>query len=498
MIQMANLLFIAIDLGAESGRCMAGSFDGDRIRLQEVKRFPNGPVRVAGHLHWDVLRLFEEIKGGLRACAALGGEVAGIGLDSWGVDFALLDRHDALVGNPYHYRDRRTEGMLAEAFRRVTKQEIYRRTGIQFMPINTLYQLLSMVVCKDPALEVAQTLLMIPDLFNFWLCGTKGCEFTDATTTQCYDPTAGDWAWDLLERLSIPQRIFPRVIPPATVLDALRDEVAEETGLGRVPVIAPACHDTAAAVAAVPAAGPDFAYIISGTWSLVGVEVRAPILSDAAMQANFANEGGVCGTYRFLKNVMGLWLLQECRRVWAQDRPVTYEELIELARRAPPFGPIVDPDDERFLRPTDMLAAIRSACEETGQPVPDTRGAVVRCILESLAVKYRWVVERLEAITGRPIRVIHIVGGGSRNELLCQLTADATGRPVYAGPAEATALGNALVQAMALGRLGGLDDIRAVVRRSVQVALYEPHPDPRWEEAAERMSRSDHRPGVEG
>jgi rhamnulokinase len=483
---MAVLRFAACDLGAESGRCMLGSFDGGRVALHEARRFPNEPVRVTSGLHWDALRLFGEILLGLRAAASEQGRLDGIGVDAWGVDFALLDSRDALIGNPYHYRDRRTEGVLPEALRLARREEIYAQTGIQLMPINTLYQLFIMVRERDPALAHAQTLLMMPDLFNFWLSGEKACEATEATTSQCYDPKVGAWATELLERFGIPPRIFPRVIGPAAVLAPLRTEVAEGIEAGGAPVIAGACHDTAAAVAAIPAQEPGFAYISSGTWSLVGTEVAEPILSPAAMQANLTNEGGVAATLLH-RNVMGLWLLQQSRRQWERDGAVTYDELLEAARRSQPFGPIIDPDDEQFLRPTDVPGSIRGVCKRSGQPVPDDHGAVVRCILESLAVKYRWVIDRLEEVTGRRIPVVHIIGGGSRNTLLCQLAADAMGRVVRAGPAEATAMGNVLVQAMALGHIGSLDELRSVVRASTPVVDYTPHPDPRWDAALDQL-----------
>src|SRR5206468_1511995 len=397
----AALEFVACDLGAESGRCMLGQFDGERVALSELSRFPNGPIQISGSLHWDVLRLFGEIVGGLRRCARDGHRPAGIGLDTWGVDFALLDRAGNLLGNPYHYRDRRTQGMLDEAFRRAPREDIFAATGIQFMPINTLYQLLSLVIHRDPQLQQAQALLMMPDLLNFWLCGRKACEFTDATTSQCVDPRTRDWATSLLQRLQIPTHILQPIVPPATVLGPLRSEVAADAGLDSIAAIAAVCYDTAA--------------------------------------------------------------------------------------EAPAFGPIIDPDDEQFLRPADMPAAIRAACRESGQPEPAGRAAMIRCILESLALKYRWVIDRLEEVSGRQIRAIHIVGGGSRNDLLCRLTADATARPVYAGPAEATAMGNTLVQAMALGHLASVDDLRAVARRSAQPTVYEPRPDPRWEAAMARL-----------
>ncbi len=485
----APLRLMAVDLGAERGRCMVGEFDGAAVRVAAEHRFVNGPVRLPQGLHWDVLRLFDEIKAGVRR-ARRNGPLTSFGLDTWGVDFALLDREGVLLHNPYHYRDRRKEGMLEEAFRRVPREEIFRRTGVQFMSINSLFQLLAMVVSRSAALEAARTFLMIPDLFNYWFTGEIGCEFTDATTSQCYDPSAGTWAVDLLERLGIPSRIFPRVIPPGTVLGPVHPDLVDDVGAPELRVIAPACHDTAAAVAAVPAVGSNFAYISSGTWSLVGTEVPAPVITAQTLADNFTNEGGVGGRFRLLKNVMGLWLLQECRRRWARDdEGLSYEALEKEAEAARPFGPLINPDDERFLRPTDMPERIRDFCREPGQRAPATRGEVVRCVLESLVLRYRWVIEHLDAVLGRPSEVVHVVGGGSRNTLLCRLTADAAGRPVEAGPDEAAAIGNVLVQAQALGHLGSLEDIRRIVRRSAAIVTYEPAPDARWSEAYERFLR---------
>jgi len=485
---MSALRLMAVDVGAESGRCMLGEFDGARVNVEEVHRFPNGPVPLPDGLHWDVLRLFEEIKAGIRKAHREGRHPRAVGLDTWGVDFALLDRRGALVQNPYHYRDQRTRGMIEEACRRVPREEIFARTGIQFIPINALYQLLAMVVHGDPGLEVASTFLMMPDLFTYWLTGEVGCEFTDATTSQCYDPRAGSWAADMLERLGVPSRIFPPIIPPASVIGPLRAAVAEDIGLNGVTVIAPATHDTASAVAAVPAARGDFAYISSGTWSLVGAEVRQPVINDLSLAYNFTNEGGLDGTFRLLRNVTGLWLLQECRRRWQDaNEDLTYDMLTREAAASPPFGPLINPDDERFLRPTDMPARIQEYCRDTHQRAPQSRPEITRCVLESLALKYRWVIERIDELLGRSTHTIHIVGGGSRNTLLSQFTADATGRVVRAGPVEATSMGNVLAQAWALGHLSSLEELRDVVRRSTAEEVYEPAQDERWEEAYRRF-----------
>lgn len=488
MAKSLNLL--AFDLGAESGRAMLGQFDGERLALDEIHRFPNVPARLPTGLHWDVLNLWTEINQGLaRGFAATDGDLTSLGLDTWGVDFALLDQDGTLLANPYHYRDSRTDGMLDEAFQRLPREEIFEQTGIQFLPINTLYQLLAMVIKRSPLLTVAQTFLTIPDLFNYWLTGRKVCEFSNATTTQCYDPRQADWARPMLEALKIPSHIFPEVVPPGTILGELSPALATEAGGEPLPVIAPACHDTGSAVAAVPAQAPHFAWISSGTWSIIGAEVPEPIIDAQSLTFNLTNEGGVEGTFRFSRNVMGLWLVQECRRTWArQGRDYSYDELTQLAAAAEPFQGLVDPDYGDFLPPGDMPARIRSYCEQTGQTVPEDEGAIVRSALESLALKYRWVLERIETILGRHLEPIYVVGGGAQNRLLCQFTADATGRPVVTGPVEATAAGNVLVQALALGHVDSLHDGRAIVRRSFDLSICEPSTQAGWEEAYGRFS----------
>jgi rhamnulokinase len=481
--------FLALDLGAESGRAMLGQFGGERLQLSEVYRFPNGPVRLPDGLHWDALRLWSEIKQGLaQAIQEHGVNLASTGLDTWGVDFGLLDRDGALVSSPYHYRDSRTDGMLDEAFRRVPRAEIFEQTGIQFMQINSLYQLLSMVVRQSPALDIAETFLTMPDLFNYWLTGRRVCEFSNATTTQCYDPRKGDWAIPLLEKMSIPTHIFPEIVPPGTVLGELLPPVAEEVGTSGLPVIAPACHDTGCAVAAVPAKGSDFVYISSGTWSLMGAELPEPVINTQSLTFGFTNEGGVGGTFRFLKNIAGLWLIQECRRMWArQGEEFSYDDLTQMAAQADPLQSVVDPDYGEFLKPGDMPARIRAFCQMTDQPVPQSKGAVIRCALESLALKYRWVLERLEEILARHLEPIHIVGGGTQNRLLNQFAADATGRQVITGPIEATAAGNVITQAMALGHIASLEEGRRIVRNSFDVATYEPVGGAEWDEAYTRL-----------
>jgi rhamnulokinase len=490
--------FLAFDLGAESGRAILGQFDGQRVQLLPVHRFPNGPVCLPDgggtgyRLHWDALRLWSEIKEGLAlAVQKHGAGLAGVGLDTWGVDFGLLDRDGALVSNPYHYRDGRTDGMVEEAFRRVPRAEIFEYTGIQFMQLNSIYQLLSMVVDGSPALDIAETFLTMPDLFNYWLTGCKVCEFSNATTTQCYDPRQGDWAWPLLDRLGIPSHIFPEIVPPATVIRELLPVVVEEVNvpeLSGLPVIAPACHDTGSAVAAVPAKSSGFAWISSGTWSIMGAELPEPVINDQSLSCNFTNEGGVLGTFRFSKNIMGLWLVQECRRTWLrQGQEFSYDQLTHMAAQAEPFLAVIDPDDAEFLKPGDMPARIRNYCHATSQPVPESKGAIIRCALEGIALKYRWVLERLEEILGHRLDPLHIVGGGTQNRLLCQFTADAIGRQVISGPIEATAVGNIIVQAMGLGYLASLEEGREVVRNSFDVTSYEPTGQPGWDDAYARF-----------
>ncbi len=487
--------YLALDLGAESGRGLLGRFDGQALQLEEVHRFPNTPVRMLDTLHWDFPFLFGEMKTALGKAGAQAPGLESVGVDTWGVDFGLIGRGDTLLGNPVHYRDARTEGMMDEAFRIVPRRRIYEATGLQFLNINTLYQLLALARAKSPLLDVAETLLMIPDLVGWLLTGRRAGERTDSSTTQLYDPRSGTWSDELCQELGLPRAILPELIDPGTVLGPLRSSLAEEVGLRRLRVVAPGTHDTASAVAAVPTVRPaslsgmpDWCYLSSGTWSLLGVEIPRPIIDDRTLADNFTNEGGVAGTTRLLKNIMGLWLVQECKRTWARaGHDHSYDELIALANAARPFAALVDPDDPAFFPPGDMPARIANACVRTGQTPPADEGAVVRCSLESLALKYRWVVGRLQAITGTPIRALHVVGGGARNALLNQFTADACGIPVIAGPVEATAIGNVLLQMMALGRLTNLAEGRALVARSFPVTTFEPQDPAAWQDAAGRF-----------
>ncbi len=481
----------AVDLGAQSGRVAVGRFDGERLGVTEVHRFPNTPVLTRSTLNWDILHLYQDVLDGLRAAAHEAGHVDSIAIDSWAVDFALIDSKGRLVQNPVHYRDARRACAMDSVLGRVPARELYDRTGIQLMPINTVFELGAMASEADSALDAAATMLLIPDLLHYWLCGATTSEFTNATTTQCFDPRFGGWATDLLERLDVPTRLLPEVVQPGTPLAPLSRVVAEDTRLRDAEVIAVATHDTASAVAAVPFRQPGAVFISAGTWSLVGLEVKAPVITDASFAANLTNEGGVEGTFRLLRNVTGLWLIHECRRVWAQEGEAqSFDQLIALAKDAPALQSFIDPNDAAFADPGDMPARVRAFCAHTGQTEPVEHGAVVRCILESLALKHAQTIDVLASVSGVSPREIHVVGGGARNELLCRWTAAAAGLPVLAGPEEATLLGNMLVQAMALGEISSLAEGREVVSASVVPTAYEPEETSRWEEAKERFAEA--------
>jgi rhamnulokinase len=465
--------YLAVDLGAETGRVMLGSLSAGRLSLDELHRFPNQPVQLPSGLYWDAFRLFHEIVEGL--CVAGKRQLApdGIGVDTWGVDFGLLGAGGGLVDCPRHYRDERTNGIPERLFTEVPRSEVFDYTGIQIMALNSLYQLYAMRLADAPALTVAERLLFMPDLLSYWLTGVQRAEVTIASTSQFYNPKTRHFATDLLERLGIPAKILPELIEPGERLGTLLPHLAQSTGLGPVPVYATAAHDTASAVAAVPAQGDDWCYISSGTWSLMGVELPHPVIDDRTFRLNFTNEAGFGGRTRLLKNIAGLWLLQECRRAWiAQGETFTYQELVAMAEESGPAAGLINPDD--FLQPGDMPTRITEWCRSHRVPPPATKGETCRLILESLAHRYHQVLQGLESIAGHKINTIHIVGGGSRNRLLNQLVASATGRIVIAGPVEATAAGNVLVQAIGAGEIASLDEARDVVRRSFEIEIVEP------------------------
>jgi len=477
--------YLAFDFGAESGRAVLAHLHSGVITTEEVDRFANEPVEYGGSLHWDIAKLWLEIRKTLSRLQEV--ELSGIGVDAWGVDYALLGEHGELLLNPDHYRDKRTDGVMELAFEKVSRKEIYRETGIQFMPINTLYQLFAAKRDSPDLLRAARTLLMIPDLFHYWLTGNAVCEFTNATTTQMVNAEKRAWSRDLMERLELPVDLPAGIVEPGTQVGALLEEVTSSRTLRGTPVIAPATHDTGSAVAAV-VAREGTAFISSGTWSLLGTELDVPLITDEALRLNFTNEGGVCGTTRFLKNVMGLWMLQCCRSSWSSRGQVyEYRELMELASREADFEQLVDPDDESFLHPDDMPKAIDNFCARTQQSAPKTPGAYARTILESLAFKYRQVIGDLERLTRKPIHQIRIIGGGSKNHLLNQFAADATGRRVLAGPAEATALGNVAMQILATGAASSLSEVRAMIDRSFPTETFEPRETDKWERHVARF-----------
>ncbi|GGH28453.1 rhamnulokinase [Paenibacillus segetis] len=484
---------LAFDLGASSGRALIGEIVMDesggpsQLRITEVHRFPNNAIQIGNHLHWDTPLLLQEIKNGILKAFQAGFEPESCAIDTWGVDFGLLDRNGELLGIPYHYRDHQTEGLVEEVSAFIGAERLFRESGLQFMPFNTLYQLYAMKKAGSPKLDLAETLLLTPDLFNYFLTGRKACEFSMATTTQLYDPGVGEWNTSLMEELGLPTSMFLEPVQPGTVIGELTDALCSELGVAKMKVIAVASHDTESAAAAVPASTSSYAYLVSGTWSLLGTAMTSPILDPAAMEYQFSNEGGADGTYHLLKNIMGLWIVQECKRKWEQQGTRhSFGDLVDLAEAAAPFHCLIDPDNLGFMNPDDMPEAIRSYCRETGQHVPLTVGEIIRCILESLALRYRQVLEQAEELTGSLFEGLHMVGGGIQNELLCRFTANALGRPVWTGPVEASAIGNMLVQLETCGHIGDLQDGIELVKSSFPINTYAPESQQEWSEAYAR------------
>jgi rhamnulokinase len=484
---MARDVALAVDLGASGGRVVAGGFDGRLLELEELHRFDNAPVTMAGQLIWDLPRLWQEVSLGLRAAAARHGRaVSSVGVDTWGVDFSFLAADGDLLANPVCYRDARTRGMLAATTAVVPRDDIFAATGLQFMEINSLYQLMALAQAESSVLAAADRFLMIPDVFHWLLSGVASNERTNASTTQCFDPQTGDWAFSLLDRLGLPRRIFGPIADPGTMLGPLRPEVAADTGLGAVRVVLPGSHDTASAVAAVPAdeppsPRPDWAYVSLGTWALVGAELDRPLVTSECLARNFTNEGGIGGTTRLLKNVCGLWLVQQCRAAWQRaGQAWSWDQLTALAAEAPPLVTLIDPNHPSLVAPADMPAALRALARASGEPEPDSTAATVRAALESVAAAVRRTLAELDGLLGRRVGRVHVVGGGVKNSLLCQMIADATGRPVVAGPVEATAIGNLLVQLLARDGKVDLRAIRRVVRDTFEPVHYEPQDAGRW------------------
>ncbi len=475
---------LAFDFGASSGRAMLFSFDGETLSMEEMHRFSNDPVLVGGNFHWDILRLFHEIKTGiLKTINAGHRDIMSIAFDTWGVDYGLFDEKGKLLGNPYHYRDTRTDGMIEKADKEVGKKYIFDHTGIQFNFFNTIFQLIA--ARDDSSLKNAKHLLFIPDIFNYFLTGEMKNEYTEASTSQLLDPYKKKWDTELMDNLQIPTGIFKDIIHPGEIVGYLTDELCEELGCPKIPVIAVGSHDTASAVASVPVTEDyPYAYISSGTWALMGSELDGPEITDSSYKYNFTNEGGVCGKIRFLKNIMGLWIVQECRRQWEREgKAFSFNDLEQAARSATPFRCFINPDDQSFATPGNMPRRIREFCEKTGQYVPQTEGEIIRCAMESLAFKCRMVADALEDVHGKSLKVIHMLGGGIKDTMLCEFVSCATKKQVAAGPVEATSTGNAVIQYMALGKISSLSDARKIIAKSFPIKYYDPKDNEDWDAA---------------
>ena len=487
---MAELKMLAIDLGASSGRGIIGKFDGERLTLEENHRFASEPVTIAGSFNWDIMRIFHEIKQAINKCAlSADKDIKSIGIDTWGVDYGLLDRKGKLLTNPVHYRDGRTLNIQPEAFRTVPADKLYGTTGIQFMDFNTVFQLVAELRDNPELCAAADKLLFIPDLLNYFLTGEKHTEYSIASTGALLDAKARNWAWDIIDAFGIPKRWFSDIVMPGSTVGPLLPSLRDELGDIRANVVNVAAHDTASAVVAVPAKGDDFVYISSGTWSLMGTEIPEPIITDSSFEYNFTNEGGYAGSIRFLKNIMGLWIEQESRRQWKREgMSYTFDELSDMAMASKPCQSLINPDDPAFVAPGNMPKRICEYCEKTGQHVPETVGEIVRAIFDSLALRYRWAVEAIDDMKGKRTPFINIVGGGCKEAPLCQLCADSCSRPVYAGPVEGTAIGNILVQAIAAGEIKDLYEARHVIRNSFEIKEYLPKGNAdMWDEAYSRF-----------
>lgn len=480
--------YIACDLGADSGRVILGHLKDGKVTLEEIHRFPNGAVKIHNSLRWNILRIFSELKTGLQKVAERKIAAESLSVDSWGVDYVLFNERQPMLGLPYQYRDSRTDATFESARKAVSEERIFAETGIQFMSINTLYQLMADVESNSDLLAIADQFLNVGDYLNFLFCGVPRAEESLASTTQIYDPRKRDWSHELIRAFQMPERIFPKIVPSGTKLGKLLPTICEETGLAEVEVVATCSHDTGTAVAAVPAQGEGWAYLSSGTWSLIGVELPCPLINEEVRAHNFTNEAGYGGTTRFLKNIIGMWLLQESRREWIrQGNPIEYPEMDRQAEESEPFRSLINPNAARFMKPDDMPAKIAAYCRETGQPVPETPGQVARCVCESLALLYRRTLSQIEHLTGNKITRLHIVGGGSRSPLLNQFAASGTERTVLAGPVEATACGNVLIQALALGHVDSLATLRKVVRDSFPITEFQPQNSAEWNRAFERF-----------
>lgn len=482
---------IGIDLGASNGRIIVGTLNAnEKLNLDIIYRFENYGITTSNSLYWDILRIFSKIKKGLSLAARKYKNILSLGFTTWGVDFVLLDENDELIGPIHHYRDKRTVGMIEEMCTVVSKEEIFNQTGIQFMELNSSTQIFSMIRNKSPRLRIVKTFLMLPDYFNFLLSGVKVSEFSDATTTQLYNPIKKDWAYDLIEKLGLKSEWFQKIVPGGTILGRIRNTIAEEVGLNKeTKIIAPLTHDTGSAYAAVPVdmneyKEGEFGILSSGTWSLLGVELNEPLISDKALRYNYTNEGGINGTIRFLKNITGMWLIQECKKLWDKDNlDLTWADIEIEAQKQEHFQFFINPDDHSFLNPSNMIQAIKDYCKDKSQNTPETIGQISRAIFESLAFKYREAIENLQDIIEKKIKILHIIGGGSQNALLNQFTANSLNIPVIAGPSEATAIGNILVQALALGKINDVSELRQIVKNSFPILEFKPENTKKWNDA---------------
>ncbi len=487
---MIHKYFLAFDLGASSGRAILGTLENGKLELKEIHRFKNQMIRIHGNYYWNIYSLFEELKAGLKKCIQEHNiQPDSIGIDTWGVDYSLVSESGQLIGLPFAYRDHRTDNTMEAFFKVLPKKDTYLLTGIQFMQFNTLFQLFASKQEKHSRLNIAETLLYTPDTLNYLFTGVRKNEYTIASTSQLLKPGKAEYESELINKAGLSGDLFEELVQPGTVLGNILPEIQEDTGSKEIPCVAVTSHDTASAVVSVPAKGDNWAYLSSGTWSLLGIENQQPLVSEETLMMNFTNEGGVDGTTRFLKNIMGMWLIQECKRIWDEEEVLEWQEIVDMSKQAEHYKCLINPDDQRFLNPGNMPVAIESYCRETGQLVPENKGEIARCIYDSLVLKYKFTIEQIESLIGNKIERLHIIGGGAHNKMMNQLTADALGIPVYAGPTEATAIGNLMIQARALGAVDTLGEIRTVVRDSFEINEYQPNPKLDWDSAYQKFRK---------
>ena len=487
---MSTNHFLAFDLGASSGRAILGKLSDGKLDLVEVHRFKNQMSLIHGKYFWNIFNLFDELKTGLKKCISKHNIQPGsIGVDTWGVDYSLITSEGQLIGLPFAYRDHRTDNAMEDFFKIMPKNEAYSLSGIQFMQFNTLFQLFASVKENFSRLKIAESLLFTPDTLNYLFTGVKKNEYTISSTSQLLKPGKPEWEPKLFEAAGIPMQLMGEIVQPGDEIGKILPEVQEETGSDEISCIAVASHDTASAIASVPADGGNWAYLSSGTWSLLGIESAVPLVSGQTLKMNFTNEGGVDGTTRFLKNIMGMWLIQECKRIWDEEKELDWQEIVDLSNAVEPFKSMINPDDSVFLNPGNMPVAIQDYCKKTGQPIPGSKGEIARCIYDSLVLKYKYTIKQIESVTGNKIEKLHIIGGGAHNKMMNQLTADAIGIPVFAGPTEATAIGNLMMQAKAMGVVKSLSEIREIVRNSFEVTEYKSSPEFDWDTAYDKFEK---------